>query len=106
MVGGSSGGVGGSGVAGDDPRPNRTPPRDSARSKGTVIAEEEEPTEVPVEYREQDVAFRPAASAATSSSHVPITKYDIAEHLPDDRLARLLEENPEIGEIVLKVKED
>ncbi|KAI8571948.1 hypothetical protein RHMOL_Rhmol01G0160500 [Rhododendron molle] len=26
--------------------------------------------------------------------------------MPDDRLARLLEENPEIGEIVLKAKEE
>ncbi|KAI8555058.1 hypothetical protein RHMOL_Rhmol05G0145000 [Rhododendron molle] len=90
----------------DDPGPNGSPPRDSARGKGAVIAEEEEPTEVLVEYREQDIAFRPAASVTTSSSHVPITKYDIAEHLPDDRLARLLEENTEIGEIVLKAKEE
>ncbi|KAI8560394.1 hypothetical protein RHMOL_Rhmol04G0252200 [Rhododendron molle] len=106
VVGGSSGDAEGSGAIGDDPGPNGSPPRDSARGKGVVIAEEEEPTEVPVEYREQDIAFRPAASAATSSSHVSITKYDIAEHLPDDRLARLLEENPEIGEIVLKAKEE
>ncbi|KAI8535253.1 hypothetical protein RHMOL_Rhmol10G0159500 [Rhododendron molle] len=104
MVGGSSGGVGGNGVAGDDPGLNGSPPRDPARGKG-VVAEEEEATEVLIEYREQDVAFRPAASAATSSSHVPITKHDIAVHLPDNRLARLLEENPEIGEIVLKAKE-
>ncbi|KAI8524921.1 hypothetical protein RHMOL_Rhmol13G0187100 [Rhododendron molle] len=106
MGGGSSGGVGGTGAVDDDPGLNGTPPRDSARGKGAVIAEKEERTEVPVEYREQDIAFRLAASAATSSSHVSITKYDIAEHLPDNRLARLLEENPEIGEIVLKEKEE
>ncbi|KAI8572020.1 hypothetical protein RHMOL_Rhmol01G0166500 [Rhododendron molle] len=106
MVGSSSGDSGSSGAVGDVLGPNGSPPRDSARGKGAVIAEEEEPTKVPIEYREQDIAFRPAASAATSSSHVPITKQDIAEHLPDDRLARLLEENPEIGEIVLKAKEE
>ncbi|KAI8572002.1 hypothetical protein RHMOL_Rhmol01G0164800 [Rhododendron molle] len=101
MVGESFGGVGGSEAAGDDPGLNGSPPRDSVRGKGTVIAEEE-PTKIPVEYREQDIAFRPAASVATSSRHVPVTKQDIAEHLPDDRLARLLEENPDVGEIVLR----
>ncbi|KAI8572137.1 hypothetical protein RHMOL_Rhmol01G0175400 [Rhododendron molle] len=105
MVGESSGGVGGSEAAGDDPGLNGSPPRDLVRGKGTVIAEEE-PTEIPVEYREKDIAFRPAASAATSSRHVPVTKQDIAEHLPDDRLARLLEENPDVGEIVLGAKEE
>ncbi|KAI8559934.1 hypothetical protein RHMOL_Rhmol04G0215100 [Rhododendron molle] len=50
-----------------------------------------------------DVLFR---LAATSSSHIPITKYDVAEHLPDKALAKLLEDNPMIGEIVLKAKED
>ncbi|KAI8538536.1 hypothetical protein RHMOL_Rhmol09G0111200 [Rhododendron molle] len=98
-------GGGNSGAAGEVPGPNGSPPRDPARGKG-VVAEEEEATEVPVEYREEDIAFRPAASAVTSSSHVPVTKYDIDEHLPDDLLARLLEENPEIGEIVLKAKEE
>ncbi|KAI8535806.1 hypothetical protein RHMOL_Rhmol10G0202700 [Rhododendron molle] len=106
VVGGSSGGGDNSGAGGDDPGPNGSPPRDPARGKGAAIAEEEEPTEVPVEYREQDIAIRPAASAATSSRHVPVTKQDIAEHLPDDRLARLLEENPDVREIVLKAKEE
>ncbi|KAI8546934.1 hypothetical protein RHMOL_Rhmol07G0158200 [Rhododendron molle] len=106
IVGGSSGGVGGSGAAGDDPGPNGSPPRDPARGESAVIAEEEEPTEIPVEYMEQDIAFRPAASAATSSRHAPVTKQDIAEHLPDDRLAKLLEENPDVVEIVLKAKEE
>ncbi|KAI8546937.1 hypothetical protein RHMOL_Rhmol07G0158500 [Rhododendron molle] len=106
MVGDSSGGVSSSGAVGDDPGPNGTPPRDSARGKWAVIAEEEESTEVPVEYRTEDIAFQLATSAATSSSHVLITKYDIAEHLPDDLLAKLLGENPEIGEIVLRAKEE
>ncbi|KAI8542339.1 hypothetical protein RHMOL_Rhmol08G0131000 [Rhododendron molle] len=106
IVGGSSGGVSGSGAAGDDPGLNETPPRDSARGKGAVIAEEKEPTEVPIDYREEDIAFRPAETAATSSRHVPITKQDIAEHLPDDMLAKLLEENPLIGEMVLRAKEE
>ncbi|KAI8534715.1 hypothetical protein RHMOL_Rhmol10G0118100 [Rhododendron molle] len=106
MVGGSSGDSGSSGAVGNVPRPTGSPPRDPARGKGAVITEEEEPTEVPVEYREQDIAFRPAASAAASTRHVPVTKQDIAEHLPDDRLARLLEENPDVGEIVLKAKEE
>ncbi|KAI8555255.1 hypothetical protein RHMOL_Rhmol05G0160500 [Rhododendron molle] len=73
MVGGSSGSGGSSVTASNDPAPNVSPPRDSARGNG-VVAEEEETTEVPVEYREEDVAFRPAATVATSSSHVPITK--------------------------------
>ncbi|KAI8559935.1 hypothetical protein RHMOL_Rhmol04G0215200 [Rhododendron molle] len=105
IVGGSSGDGGSSGAVGDVPGSNGSPPRDPARGKG-VVAEEEETTEILVEYREQDVAFRPAETSATSSRHVPVTKQDIAEHLPDDRLARLLEANPEIGEIVLKAKEE
>ncbi|KAI8568396.1 hypothetical protein RHMOL_Rhmol02G0195700 [Rhododendron molle] len=65
IVGGSSGGGGSSGAVGDVPGPNGSQPRDPVRGKSAVIAEEEEPIEVPVvEYREQDVAFRPAASAA------------------------------------------
>ncbi|KAI8555089.1 hypothetical protein RHMOL_Rhmol05G0147200 [Rhododendron molle] len=46
------------------------------------------------------------SARVTSSSHVPITKYDVAEHLPDEMLARLLEDNPLIGEMVLKAKEE
>ncbi|KAI8559881.1 hypothetical protein RHMOL_Rhmol04G0210100 [Rhododendron molle] len=105
IVGGRSGDGGSSVATGDLPEPNGTPPRDSARDKGAVIAEEET-IEAPVEYRDEDVAFRPAATAATSSSHVPITKYDIAEHLPDEMLVKLLEENPLIGEMVLRAKEE
>ncbi|KAI8542676.1 hypothetical protein RHMOL_Rhmol08G0157000 [Rhododendron molle] len=56
MVGGRSGGGGSSGAVGDDPGPNGSLLRDLARGKG-VMAEEEKATEVPVEYREQDVAF-------------------------------------------------
>ncbi|KAI8555230.1 hypothetical protein RHMOL_Rhmol05G0158400 [Rhododendron molle] len=33
-------------------------------------------------------------------------KYDVAEHLPDEALAKLLEDNPAIGELVLKAKEE
>ncbi|KAI8572063.1 hypothetical protein RHMOL_Rhmol01G0169400 [Rhododendron molle] len=105
IVGRSSGGGDSSGAVGDDPGPNVSPPRDSARGKG-IVAEEEETTDVPVEYREEDVAFQPAVTAATSSSHVPITKYDIAEHLRDEMLAKLLEDNPTIGEMVLRAKEE
>ncbi|KAI8555143.1 hypothetical protein RHMOL_Rhmol05G0151500 [Rhododendron molle] len=47
-----------------------------------------------------------ATTAASSSSHRPITKYYVAEHLPDEALVKLLEDNPMIGEIVLKAKED
>ncbi|KAI8542935.1 hypothetical protein RHMOL_Rhmol08G0178500 [Rhododendron molle] len=36
----------------------------------------------------------------------PITKYDIAEHLPDEALAKLLEDNLIIGKIVLRAKEE
>ncbi|KAI8572229.1 hypothetical protein RHMOL_Rhmol01G0181800 [Rhododendron molle] len=60
----------------------------------------------PVEIREEDIAFRPPAGAATSSRHVPVTYDDIAEHTPDEILARVLEQHPEIGEYILKAKED
>ncbi|KAI8572564.1 hypothetical protein RHMOL_Rhmol01G0209500 [Rhododendron molle] len=99
---------------GDVPGPNGSPPRDSARGKGVVIAEAEKPTEEeqiteassPVKIRERDIAFRPPVTAATSSRHIPITFDDIAEHTPDEVLARLLEERLDIGEHVLKAKED
>ncbi|KAI8537838.1 hypothetical protein RHMOL_Rhmol09G0055200 [Rhododendron molle] len=113
MVGGSSGGSGSGGAAGDEPGSNGSPPRDPMKGKSTVIAEEEKPIEEeqvteepPVEMREQDIAFRPPVTAATSSRHVPITYDDITEHTPDAILARLLEERPDIGELVLKAKED
>ncbi|KAI8555000.1 hypothetical protein RHMOL_Rhmol05G0139900 [Rhododendron molle] len=119
MVGDSSGDVGGSGTVGDDLGTNGSPPRDLAKGKGVVIVEEEpiekeqtieaapiEIREENIEIREADIAFRPPATAATSSRHMPITYDDIAEHTPDAILARLLEERPDIGEIVLKAKED
>ncbi|KAI8530360.1 hypothetical protein RHMOL_Rhmol11G0051800 [Rhododendron molle] len=99
VVGGSSGDAGGSGAVGDDLGPIESPPRDLASGKRVVVAEEET---MEIAYREEDVLFRPAT---TSSSHRPITKYDVAEHLPDEALAKLLEDNPIIGEIVLKAKE-
>ncbi|KAI8549185.1 hypothetical protein RHMOL_Rhmol06G0006600 [Rhododendron molle] len=69
--------------------------------------EKEQTTEAAtVEIREEDIAFRPPATAATSSRHVPITFDDIAEHTPNEILAKLLEDNPAIGEYVLKAKED
>ncbi|KAI8559769.1 hypothetical protein RHMOL_Rhmol04G0199800 [Rhododendron molle] len=72
-----------------------------------VRIEEVQTTEAaPVEIREEDIAFRPPAGAATSSRHVPITYADIAEHAPDELLAKLLEDHPVIGEYVLKAKED
>ncbi|KAI8555215.1 hypothetical protein RHMOL_Rhmol05G0157600 [Rhododendron molle] len=104
-VDGGLGNAGGSGTDGGDTGPSQTPPRDSANGKRAAI-EEVETTAEPVTYQEADVTFRPAATAATSSSHVLITKYDVAEHLPDELLAKLLEENPIIGEMVLKAKED
>ncbi|KAI8562215.1 hypothetical protein RHMOL_Rhmol03G0017400 [Rhododendron molle] len=115
-VGGSSGVVENSGTNGDETEPNGSPPRDSAKGKGVVIEEEhveeaqierEQTTETaPIEIREEDIAFRPPAGAATSSRHMPITYNDIAEHTPDEILARVLESHPEIGEYVLKAKED
>ncbi|KAI8538461.1 hypothetical protein RHMOL_Rhmol09G0105800 [Rhododendron molle] len=54
-------------------------------------------------YREEDVLF---PLVVTLLSHRPITKYDVAEHLPDEALAKLLEDYPAIGELVLKAKED
>ncbi|KAI8550789.1 hypothetical protein RHMOL_Rhmol06G0134500 [Rhododendron molle] len=97
----SSGSAGGSGAEGDDLGLIESPSRDPTRGKGAAM--EEECTEVPVSYREEDVLFRPVA---TSSSHWPITKYNIAEHLPDEALAKLLEDSPAIGELVLKAKEE
>ncbi|KAI8551020.1 hypothetical protein RHMOL_Rhmol06G0152300 [Rhododendron molle] len=103
-------------AVGEATEPSQTPPRDSAKGKGAVIEDEhveemrieiEKTTEAaPVEVQAGDVAFRPPAGAATSSRHVPVTYADIAEHTPDAILARLLEERPDIGEYVLKAKED
>ncbi|KAI8563760.1 hypothetical protein RHMOL_Rhmol03G0134100 [Rhododendron molle] len=114
MVDRGSGGAEGNGAVGDNTEPSQTPPRDSA--KGAVVEEEhveeermekEQTTEAAtVEIREEDIAFRPPATAATSSRHVPITFDDIVEHTPDEILAKLLEDNPTIGEYVLKAKED
>lgn len=63
VAGIGSGGAGGSDVgSGDDIGPNGSPPRDSAKGKGTVT-EEGETTEVPLVYREEDVLFWPAATS-------------------------------------------
>ncbi|KAI8538685.1 hypothetical protein RHMOL_Rhmol09G0124000 [Rhododendron molle] len=104
VIEGETGDVSGGGAGGDDIGPGQTPPRDSAKGKGAVI--EEDTPEISVPYREEDIVFRPTVTAATSSSHVPITKYDVAEHLPDEALVKLLEDNPMIGELVLKAKKD
>ncbi|KAI8572227.1 hypothetical protein RHMOL_Rhmol01G0181800 [Rhododendron molle] len=101
----SSGGAEGSGAVGENPESNESPPRDSAKGKGVIIEEEQVEAD-PVEIREEDIAFRPPAGAATSSRHVPVTYDDIAEHTPDEILARVLEQHPEIGEYILKAKED
>ncbi|KAI8529860.1 hypothetical protein RHMOL_Rhmol11G0006900 [Rhododendron molle] len=116
VVRGTSAGISGSGAVGDDIGPSQTPPRDSAKGKGVVVEEErieeehvdeKQTTEAaPVEIREEDIAFRPPVTAATSSHHVPITYADIAEHAPDELLAKLLEDHPIIGEYVFKAKED
>ncbi|KAI8572228.1 hypothetical protein RHMOL_Rhmol01G0181800 [Rhododendron molle] len=98
----SSGGAEGSGAVGENPESNESPPRDSAKGKGVIIEEEQ----VERVIREEDIAFRPPAGAATSSRHVPVTYDDIAEHTPDEILARVLEQHPEIGEYILKAKED
>ncbi|KAI8530358.1 hypothetical protein RHMOL_Rhmol11G0051600 [Rhododendron molle] len=42
----------------------------------------------------------------TLSSYGPITNHDVAEYLSDEALAKLIEDNPSIGLIVLKAKED
>ncbi|KAI8550660.1 hypothetical protein RHMOL_Rhmol06G0124700 [Rhododendron molle] len=112
-VGGSSDNVGGSGTVGDDDDigPSGSPPRDPAKGKG--IAPEEEQAEkeqttkaATVEIREENIAFKPPVTAATSSRHVSITLEDVAEHATDEILAKLLEDNPVIGEYVWKAKED
>ncbi|KAI8559739.1 hypothetical protein RHMOL_Rhmol04G0197800 [Rhododendron molle] len=106
VISGNLGDTSGSGTRGNDIEVRQTPPRDSAKGKGAVGAEAETTEVTTVEIREVDIAFRPVATAATSSSHVPITKYDVVEHLPDKMLAKLLKDNPVIGEMVLKAKED
>lgn len=82
IIGGSSGGAGGSGIGGDDIGLSGSPPRDSARGKGVVV-ETEETTEVPIER----VEFQPAVG---SSGQHPISKGDFAEFVDDAMLARLL----------------
>ncbi|KAI8572231.1 hypothetical protein RHMOL_Rhmol01G0181800 [Rhododendron molle] len=94
----SSGGAEGSGAVGENPESNESPPRDSAKGKGVII-EEEQVERVQIELVQ-------TAGAATSSRHVPVTYDDIAEHTPDEILARVLEQHPEIGEYILKAKED
>ncbi|KAI8559526.1 hypothetical protein RHMOL_Rhmol04G0180300 [Rhododendron molle] len=105
IVEGNSGEAGGSGAEGGDAERIGSPSRDSTRGKG-IVTGNEETTEALIPYREEDVLFRAVATAATSSSHRPITKYDIAEHLPNEALAKLLEDNPAIGELALKAKEE
>ncbi|KAI8542862.1 hypothetical protein RHMOL_Rhmol08G0172900 [Rhododendron molle] len=112
MVDRGSSDLEGSGAVGDDTSLSRTPPRDPAKGKGVAAAEEEQVEEeqtteaATVEIREENIAFRPPATAATSSRHVPITLDDIAEHAPDEILAKVLEDYPAIGEYVLTAKED
>ncbi|KAI8572908.1 hypothetical protein RHMOL_Rhmol01G0237500 [Rhododendron molle] len=106
VIGGSGDVAGSSGTGGGDNGPSESPPRDSAKGKRVAI-EEEQTTEVAsVEIREENIEFRPPVTAATSSRHVPITLDDVAEHAPDEILAKLLEDNPVIREYVLKAKED
>ncbi|KAI8535482.1 hypothetical protein RHMOL_Rhmol10G0177900 [Rhododendron molle] len=105
-VGGNSSEASNSGAVGDESRPNQTLPRDSAKDKSVVDAETEITEDATLEIREEDIAFRPPMTAATSSRHVPITLDDVAEHALDEIFAKLLEDNPVIGEYVLKAKED
>ncbi|KAI8571872.1 hypothetical protein RHMOL_Rhmol01G0153500 [Rhododendron molle] len=93
VVGGSSEVGGSSGTSGDETGPGGSPPRDPARGKGTVT-EGKDTTGVPVTYKEEDVLYRPAA---TSSSHWPINKHDVAEHLSDKALAKLFADNPQLA---------
>ncbi|KAI8563428.1 hypothetical protein RHMOL_Rhmol03G0110600 [Rhododendron molle] len=90
----------------DDTGPNESPPRGSDKGKGIAVEEEQTTKNVTVEIREENIAFRPPVTATTSSSHMPITFDDIAEHTPDEILAKLLEDNPAIGEYVLKAKKN
>ncbi|KAI8555031.1 hypothetical protein RHMOL_Rhmol05G0142600 [Rhododendron molle] len=106
MVGGNSSGISGSGAVGEDTGPNGSPPRGSDKGKGVAVEEEQTKEAATVEIREEDIAFRPSVIPATSSCHVPITLDDIAEHAPDEIVAKLLEDHPIIGEYVLKAKED
>lgn len=97
IIGGSSGGAGGSGIGGDDIGLSRSPPRDSARGKGVVV-ETEETTEVPIER----VEFQPAVG---SSGQHPISK-NFVEFVDDAMLARLLQDNPAVVAVVVAAREE
>ncbi|KAI8559580.1 hypothetical protein RHMOL_Rhmol04G0185400 [Rhododendron molle] len=111
VIRGSGNVVGSGGARGDDFGPSGSPPRDLTKGEGLAVeeehVEEEQTTEVaPSEIREEDIVFRPPVTAAIASRHVLITLDDVAEHTPDEILTKLLEDNPIIGEYVLKAKED
>ncbi|KAI8572473.1 hypothetical protein RHMOL_Rhmol01G0201700 [Rhododendron molle] len=110
VVGGSDEVADSGGAGGDDIGPSGSPPRDPAKGKGVATEEElvkkEQTTEAATVEIRENIAFRPPVTAAISSRHVPITLDDVAEHAPDEILAKLLEDNPVIGEYVLKAKED
>ncbi|KAI8535753.1 hypothetical protein RHMOL_Rhmol10G0198300 [Rhododendron molle] len=94
VTGRSSSDAEGSGAGGDETGPSKS------KGKG-VVTREEETTETSVEYREEDVLFRPTV---ISSSYWPIKKHNVAEHLPDEALAKLLEDNPMIASILLELR--
>ncbi|KAI8572721.1 hypothetical protein RHMOL_Rhmol01G0221500 [Rhododendron molle] len=58
MVSGSFGGSGSGGAVDDVSGPNGSPPRDPAKGKSTVIAEEEKPIEEEQTYEEPPVEIR------------------------------------------------
>ncbi|KAI8538353.1 hypothetical protein RHMOL_Rhmol09G0096400 [Rhododendron molle] len=107
FVGGSSSAISGSGAVGGDTGPSGSSPRDSAKGKGIVVeekqAKKEQITEAAiVEIREENIAFRLPVTVATSSRHVRISLDDIAEHAPDEIVAKLLEITPSSGSMFLK----
>ncbi|KAI8559927.1 hypothetical protein RHMOL_Rhmol04G0214400 [Rhododendron molle] len=74
--------------------------RNPTHKKDPIVVEEEEEAR---NIRAEDVMFQPAAQLLT---HMPITQEDYVEYLSDKRLARLLEEHPEVGIAVLLAREE
>ncbi|XP_058181139.1 uncharacterized protein LOC131299571 [Rhododendron vialii] len=96
VIGGGLSEAGGSG--GDGGGRSGTPPRDPTRGKDPVVVEESS-GEVPVEVGE----FRPVVG---SSVHVPITYRDFAKFVTEEKLGRLLRENPVVVAAVISAREE
>lgn len=99
ITGENHGSTSGSGSGGGDSDVwTESPPKDLAKGKGPVVAEEAS-REVPMEQ----VEFTPAAG---SSGHRPVTRGNFTEFVDEEVLACLLRENPTVVEAVLTAREE